>query len=451
MIGSLCLLLLLSGSYRQVNSQPPGGGDWTSFTLDNNNSRYQAASTVTSSNVGTLTEAWEYPTQYSISSTPVVQDGVVYFADWAGNVYSVNVDEGSLNWVVNLGAPISSTLLLANGLVYVEMGPTETRVYALSQTTGAIVWSTRVSSTMPSSWTSPIIYDNLIYFGTASNGIFENNASQDGEIVALNANTGSMAWTFKTMIGAAGGSGEWGSVAIDPTLNALYFGTGNSFTKSLSSLYSYSIISLNATSGTMNWYYQVFHTLAKGHDEDFGSTPNLFTVTIGGVTYQAVGLGNKNGVYYILDRTDGKLLQTDPVGTTEAGITGVPGFYYPTGTINPVVFIPSADKTKIHNKGVMGVVEALVPSTHSYSWRFKTPGDMDGAVALVPGAVLFGDTYGNLYGVSMATGGQLWHTTIPFGVKSGVTAAEGYVFVGNFDNNSPGPASRLGLYAFTTS
>jgi outer membrane protein assembly factor BamB len=214
-------------------------------------------------------------------------------------------------------------------------------------------------------------------------------------------------------------------------------------------LYSYSIISLDATTGKLNWYYQLFHSLARGHDQDFGSVPNLFSVTIDGVTHQAVGLGNKNGVYYVLDRTDGKLLASYPVGTTEAGITGVAGFYYPTGTVNPEIFIPSADKTRIHNKGVMGVVEALVPSTKTSAWRVTTPGDIDGSVAVVPGAVLFGDSYGNLYGVSISSGGQLWHTTIPFGVQAGVTAAEGYVFVGNFDRNSPGPASGLGLYAFT--
>ena len=451
-VGCICLLLFVSSSYRQASSQT-SGGDWTSFTLDDNNSRYQATSAVTSSNIGLLQKAWEYPTQYSISSTPVVQDGVVYFADWAGNVYSVEVDDGSLNWMVNLGGPISSTLLLANGLVYVELGPAETMVYALSQDDGAIVWSTTVASTMPSSWTSPMIYDNLIYFGTASNGIFENDPAQHGEIVALNAMTGALVWSFSTVNGKAGGSAVWGSVAIDPKLNSIYFGTGNPFSRSLSALYSYSIMSLDATTGKLNWYYQVYHSLLRGHDNDFGSTPDLFSVTISGVTYQAVGIGNKNGVYYVLDRTNGKLLGSYPVGTGEGGITGVAGFYYPSGTVNPEIFIPSSDDKKIHNKGVLGVVEALVPSTGTSgtsAWRFTTPGDIDGSVAVVPGAVLFGDVFGNLYGVSISSGSQLWKTAIPFGVQAGVTVAEGHVFVGNFDSDSPGPASGLGLYAYTT-
>ena len=447
-VGSVCVLLVFSSSYIQALADNPGG-DWTSFTLDNNNTRYQAGSTVNSSNVASLQEAWEFPTQYSVSSTPVVQDGAVYFADWAGNVYSVDLDGGSLNWKVNLGAPISSTLLLANGVVYVEMGPTERMVYALSQSTGAIIWSTTVASSMPSSWTSPIIYDNLLYFGTASNGITENNASQKGEIVALNADTGALAWTFSTMTGKAGGSGVWGTVAVDPALNSIYFGTGNPYSRSLSASYSYSIISLDATTGKLNWYYQVYHSLIKGHDNDFGSTPNLFSVVIKGVTHEAIGLGNKNGVYYVLDRTNGELLSTYPVGTSEGGITGVAGFYYPTGNVNPEIFIPSADNAKVHGKGIGGVVEALVPSAGASEWRFTTPGNIDGSVAVVPGAVFFGDAVGNLYGVSISSGTQLWHTTIPFGVQAGVTVAEGYVLVGNFDNNSPGPADGLGLYAYT--
>ena len=142
----------------------------------------------------------------------------------------------------------------------------------------------------------------------ASNGT-ETNPSWKGEIYAVNATTGSVVWTFNTSPGSAGGAGVWGSIVYDPQLNSIYFGTSNSYGGSTDALYSYSILSLNAKTGSLNWYYQTYTGTATGDDLDFGSTPNLFSVSINGVVHSAVGLGSKDGYYYILDRMTGSLLE----------------------------------------------------------------------------------------------------------------------------------------------
>jgi polyvinyl alcohol dehydrogenase (cytochrome) len=444
-IAALCLLILLNTS-NLANAQP-SGGDWSSLTLDNNNSRYQASSTVTSANAGSLKQAWMYPTQFSISSTPVVSDGVVYFADWGGNVYSVNLADKSLNWEQNLGAPISSTLLVSDGMVYVEIGPTESQIYALSQETGAVVWNTVIHGTMPSTWTSPIEYNGLLYIGLASNGIVETNKTQAGEVDAVSASTGKLVWKF-AVGGTAGGAGVWGSPVIDPSLNSIYLGTGNSFSKVGNSAYAYSIISLNAMTGTLNWVYKLYNNLLVGRDNDFGSSGNLFSLSLNGKTYQALGLGNKNGDYYVLDRTDGKMLTAYSIGTALGGVIGLPGFVYLSAN-NPELFIPSSNTHRIDRDG-QGVVEALIPSSGTTAWKFHTPGTMLGSVAVAPGVVIFGDSLGNLYAVSTTSGAKLWQRALPFSVEGGVTIAEGYVLVGDFDNGGPA-LSGLGLYAYAPS
>ncbi|HUI01142.1 MAG TPA: PQQ-binding-like beta-propeller repeat protein [Nitrososphaerales archaeon] len=446
-LATACALLLLLATNSLVSAEPQGG-DWTSLTYDNGNSRYQDASTVTAANAASLEQAWTFQTQFSISSTPTVSDGVVYFADWGGNVYAVNVADGSLDWESNLGAPISSTLLISDGMVYAEAGPTEAEVFALSQVSGAVVWSTAIHGTMPSSWTSPIEYNGLIYIGLASNGISENNRTQAGEIDAVSASTGQVVWRFVAG-GTAGGAGIWGSPVVDPALGSIYIGTGNTFSNRGTSGNAYSIVSLNAMTGSLNWAHQFYKNLLTGRDNDFGSSGNLFSVTINGQTYQALGLGNKNGDYYVLDRTNGQVLRTYSVGTSLGGVIGLAGFFYLSQN-NPEVFIPSAYNHKLTNRNYQGVVEALVPSTSTIAWKFLTPGNMLGSVALAPGLVIFGDAFGNVYALSTSNGKALWQTKLPYSVEGGVTIAEGHVLVGDFDNGGSSPTG-LGLFAYVPS
>ena len=424
------------------------GNDWSSFTLNNQDSRYQANSTITSSNVGQITQKWSITTQKTVTSTPVTLNGNVYFADWGGNVYSVSISTGHLNWEVNLGGvPITATLALANGMVYVSYGvgipgSGATKVYALSQSDGHTVWYTPLITSMDSIWASPIVYNGLVYVGVATNSS-ELNYTQRGEVFALNAMTGVMVWGFVTMIGTTGGAGVWGTVVVDPVLNSIYFGTSNSYGYSGSGnqiLYSYSIISLDATTGALNWTYQSYTSFTDGGDLDFGSSANLFSVTIGSTTYNAIGLGSKDGKYYILDRTNGNVLETPQIGTDTypsggGGIIGLAGFIYLSAN-NPEMFIPSYYSPNL--SVCCGVVKAYIPSTNTVSWQFVTPGTIWGSVAVIPGAVLVGDVDGNLYAISTASGQQLFHTSLS-AIYGGVTEAEGYIFV----------PTATGVYAFS--
>lgn len=92
----------------------------------------------------------------------------------------------------------------------------------------------------------------------------------------------------------------------------------------------------------------------------------------------------------------------------------------------------------------------MVPATSTAAWKFHTPGNMIGSVALAPGVVIFGDSLGNVYALSTANGGKLWQTRVPFGVEGGVTIAEGHVLLGNFENGGSA-LSGLGLYSYAPS
>ena len=123
-----------------------------------------------------------------------------------------------------------------------------------------------------------------------------------------------MIWSFKTGISKVGGAAVWGTVALDKNLGTIYFGTGNAYTRTRppSSAYSYSILSLNVATGKKVWNYTAY---TFNGDKDFGSSPNLFVIP----GHKALGLGGKDGIYYVLDRSTGQLLHKFNLS---AGVTG---------------------------------------------------------------------------------------------------------------------------------
>jgi outer membrane protein assembly factor BamB len=208
-------------------------------------------------------------------------------------------------------------------------------------------------------------------------------------------------------------------------------------------LYAYSIISLNATTGKLNWFYAA-HNSSAG-DLDFGATPNLFTITINGTTYDAVGDGSKDGYYYIVNRLNGNLLGKYLVGTAgpSQGIIGLSAFIYLKPN-DPEIFIPSYYDSY---NGCCGVVEALVPSNNTTEWRFYTHGNIRDSITLIPGTVLVGDNDGYLYAISASTGNQLLVRRFYDGISGGISAAGSYVIV---PTSYSGVINETGVYALST-
>ncbi len=71
---------------------------WLTAGQGRTNWRYQPLeSTISNQNVANLAVKWS-ATGADVSATPSVSDGVVYYPDWAGNLYARNVTDGSLVW-----------------------------------------------------------------------------------------------------------------------------------------------------------------------------------------------------------------------------------------------------------------------------------------------------------------------------------------------------------------
>jgi outer membrane protein assembly factor BamB len=90
---------------------------------------------------------WQTPTGGTMRSRPVSSGGLVYigcgsgFAGFCRNVYAVNPKNGSYVWTFKTGSYVVASPVVYNGMVYV--GSNDATFYALDALTGALQWSSK--------------------------------------------------------------------------------------------------------------------------------------------------------------------------------------------------------------------------------------------------------------------------------------------------------------------
>jgi polyvinyl alcohol dehydrogenase (cytochrome) len=444
----------LPASAGQATDSTSANSSWTSFIYNYENSRYVQSSAINSTNVCHLLEKWFYSAG-GVTSTPTVNNGTVYFANWAGDVYALNLTTGGLIWETHLGSgAVTGTPTIVNGSLYVATNSGSV-LYDLSALNGKIVWMTDLTLFVGSEiWASPIFYQGRLYIGITGDRC-ECNGSQYGELFSINATTGTTLWSFNASTSAAsGGAPVWGSIAVDTSSDSIFFGTGNPYTNS-SDLYTDTVISLNATTGSLIWYNQVTtcnRNVAGCGDFDFGSTPNLFTMDVNGSEVEAVGIGSKDGNlsplsnYYIFYRNNGTLISKISSASLGGGVIGLAGFLS-TSPSNTEIFVPTYQQV---NETYSGALTAVFASNDSVAWSYKT-GIEWGSVTIVPGAVLVGDLAGNLYAISTFTGQLLYETHVLPGIADGITVVNNTILFGNWPTVTTSNQTGYGLYAYSLS
>jgi alcohol dehydrogenase (cytochrome c) len=198
---------------------------------------------------------------------------------------------------------------------------------ALNRYTGELEWETQMADWHQNynASSAPLIADNLVISGTAGG---EQGAR--GFIAAWDPATGKQVWRFWTVPRPGEpGSETWKGKAIehpsgvawltgsfDPDLNTLYWATGNpgpdynGEEREGDNLYTASILALDAKTGHLKWYYQT-----SPHDvHDWDATEPLVLIDRPweGRPRKLLIQANRNGFFYVLDRTDGKLLLARP-------------------------------------------------------------------------------------------------------------------------------------------
>jgi polyvinyl alcohol dehydrogenase (cytochrome) len=410
-----------------------------------------AESTITPDSMSRLQSKWTISSSSGalITAQPVMANGLIYWGSWDGVEHATHAD-GTPAWTTNLGvspappgcvgraqsllgsAAIAPVTINGSAITALFVAGGNDTFYALDATSGAVLWQRQVATPPADIWSSPVMYNGSVYTSTAGWG---DCPGAQGQVFQLNAATGAIQNTFNVVPNGCIGGGVWGSITIDAKTNTLYFATGNDSPCSEAEPNAIALVQLRASDLTFMSAWQVPRA-EHGDDGDFGSTPTLFTATIGGTLHTLLGVANKNGVYYAFDEAQ---ISNGPVWRATVAVGGIAP-ETGTGSISPsawdgTTLYVAGGKTTIGGQSCQGSVRALNPVTGAFIWQScLQDGFVLGAVAAAPGVIAVGA--GNALALLAASDGHVlakrYDTAGGFNMYYGGPAiANGVVYIGN--------------------
>ncbi|MBF9252193.1 PQQ-binding-like beta-propeller repeat protein [Pontibacter sp. 172403-2] len=390
-------------------------------------------SSINSKNVNAMRLSWKYPTQHPVSHAPLVEGSAVYFGDWGGTIYKVDVNNGNLVWKKAIEEPktewpwhgFAGTGTLGGGKLF--EASVEGNAFALDPATGEVLWKTKFTDDPEAGNLGTLLYyDGLVYIGVSSVEEMQENSTPDlqGKVVALNAEDGRKVWEKALVEPPQNGAPMWTSFALDPELNTLFFTTGNNYTGEEASAMSDAVIAVDAKTGDIKWFTQVTphdlwtHSNKKGPDYDFAGGAQLFTANINGQPRKLVGAAQKSGIYYALDAETG-----EKVWEISIGYGGVDGGMHGEASIGEGTVLAWSNNNYNHGNMAPDKAKITIKALDASTGKLKWVKNEAQPAAIVPG-YLAGDVYfvgsldGTLQAYNADDGKQLWSTKNPSPVIS---------------------------------
>jgi len=325
--------------------------NWMTHGRTYSEQRFSPLASISDANVGQLGLAWfaKLDIDHGTEATPLVIDGVMYTTGARSIVYAFDARTGKLLWKFDPQVPaaalgrgccdmVNRGVAVWDGKVY--FGAYDGRLIALDARTGRRVWAinTIVDRKRPYTITgAPRVVRGKVIIG---NGGAELGVR--GYLSAYDARTGRLAWRFFTVPGDptkpfesaalkmaaetwkgdqwwkwGGGGTVWDAFAFDPELKLLYVGVGNGspWNRRIRSpgggdnLFLSSIVALNPDTGAYVWHYQT--TPMESWDYTATQHMILADLALEGGTRKVLMQAPKNGFFYVLDRTNGKLISAE--------------------------------------------------------------------------------------------------------------------------------------------
>ena len=325
-----------------------------------------------------LAWAFGFPEQVQTRVAPAVVGDQVIVGGEFGDVYSLDIDSGCIQWEFAADAAL-------RGAINVGDGPAEsstvyvadflTNVYALDVLTGELLWRTKAGMHAQASITgTAALHDGRLYVPISSMEVVAamrpNYAccSSSGELVTIDASDGSEIWRFRVIPDEAvevtrdedghrtlapSGAPVWSSPTVDAARGVVYIGTGENLTRPARDT-SDSIIAVDMDSGEMVWKFQATRDDAwnmscgspaatncpdpQGPDLDFGMSPILATTPEG---RDILVVGQKSGVVFGFDpEHGGELLWSQRLG--RGGMLG--GIHWGMAVDGRLAYAPVSDR-----------------------------------------------------------------------------------------------------------
>ncbi len=485
---TLLVSLILAGAAAAQN--------WTTYNGTAQSTHYSGLDQIKTSNVAGLELRWvsQADSLEKFEATPLVIDGVMYVTEPPNTAVALDTRTGRPYWRYERPVPPGNYVCCGNvnrGLAVqgdtIFMGTLDAYLVALDRATGRKKWETKVAeySHGYSITVAPLVVKDKVILGPAGG---ERGIS--GFLAAYDTRTGKEVWKFHTIpqpgepghetwsgdSWKTGGGSTWVTGSYDPELNLVYWGIGNPgpdwnpAARPGDNLYTDSVVALDADTGKLKWHYQF-----TPHDEwDFDAVqvPVLVDLNWRGKQRKAMLWGNRNGFFYVLDRSSGEFLLGKPFvkqtwskglddsgrpmkisGTSPSiagtdlypGVQGGTNWYAPSFSPRTGLFyltawenyhtsyyswdqeyepgksftggsargpIPSLRREPIIRWGPewgYGVIRAINPLNGEKVWEYKMLDVSDAGILTTAGDLLFsGNREGYFFALDAKTGKELW-------------------------------------------
>lgn len=469
------------------------GDDWAAYGQSFGEQHYSPLAQIDVANVKRLGLIWSFDLPAGNPLTgPLAIGGKLYTATGYSVVRAFDAGTGKLLWTFDPKAPEASGPKLRtgygsrglawwNGKLYV--GTQDGRLIAIDAGSGRQVWS--AMTVQPNDYRfisgAPRVFAGKVIIGHGG----ADTSDLRGYVTAYDAETGRQSWRFYTVPGNpakgfedktqamaaktwsgewwkhGGGGTVWNSFAYDAENHAIFIGVGNGApwnhrVRSAGkgdNLFLASIVALDGNTGKYKWHYQ----FNPGETWDYNASMDmqLADIMIDGKLRKVVMEAPKNGFFYVIDRTNGRLISADKIAkvTWATGIDGktgrpieAPEARYPNGRTFALfpgpqgahTWLPSAYSPK---SGLMYLPVLESGTTYNdrsidpVGWRRTRANSNDGAVNLGE-ARLSSEKLGRgtLLAWNPVTRKAAWRVSTSGGWNGGVMATGGGLVFQGQDN-----------------
>ena len=327
--------------------------DWVMPAGDYANTRYSKLNQITAANVGKLQVAWTFSTGVlrGHEGGPLVVGNMMYVhTPFPNKVYALDLSqENKIVWKYEPKQdpnviPVMCCDTVNRGVAYgdgkIFLHQADTTLVALDAKTGQVAWSTKNGDPGKGATgtSAPLVVKDKVLIGI-SGGEF----GVQCHVTAYDLKTGKQAWrafsegpddqilvdpvsttehgkpvgkdsSIKTWQGdqwKIGGGCTWGWLSYDPSLNLVYYGSGNPSTwnpkqRPGDNKWSMTVWARNADTGVAKWVYQM-----TPHDEwDYDGVNEMILSDqqVNGTERKLLTHFDRNGLAYTMDRATGELL-----------------------------------------------------------------------------------------------------------------------------------------------
>jgi alcohol dehydrogenase (cytochrome c) len=335
----LAVLAPLGASAQTTDQLVKGATDTSNvlnYGMGYNLQRFSPLTQINKDNAKNLVPVWNYSLadDRSEESQPLVYQGVIYVTSNSATM-AVDVKTGKQIWKTKVEYPAETPRIVCCGIINrgaaIHEGKLfrttlDANVIALDAKTGKELWRQKAADIKEgySMTVAPLVADGVVLTGI-SGAEFGTRGFIDG----WDPETGKHLWrtytvpspdepggdTWKGDTWKLGGGSTWITGSYDPELNTVYWGVGNpgpfnAAVRPGDNLYTCAVLALEPKTGKIKWHYQ----FSPNNPFDYDSVAEmvLADLNVEGKPTKVLMDANRNGFFYVLDRTNGKLLAANP-------------------------------------------------------------------------------------------------------------------------------------------